>query len=171
MLRRASLLNSHFLLNFRSSFPHQYRKLSMASFPSSPWPCSRCTFLNPPLQQASCQVCFLPFSPLSSASSSSPPNWSCKACTFINSSDRPSCEICGTNSNFNHTKESSRGKKRDLEAAILGDDIRKREKSARREIVPVPVGGLSSFFSFCLSFSLLHLEGKLLGFLITTNEI
>lgn len=63
---------------------------------SSPWPCSRCTFLNPPSRLFSCQVCLSPSSPSAAAvSSSSPPRWSCRACTFDNRAERHSCEVCG----------------------------------------------------------------------------
>ncbi|CAN4123730.1 unnamed protein product [Withania somnifera] len=65
------------------------------------WSCSRCTFLNPPSQKSSCQIC-LSDQPLSISSSdhssiSVPkPKWPCKACTFMNPYHSISCEICGT---------------------------------------------------------------------------
>ncbi|KAG9439229.1 hypothetical protein H6P81_019394 [Aristolochia fimbriata] len=77
---------------------------------ASPWACSKCTYLNPPAQKFSCEVCLAPSSPsvsAASASSSSASNpslslassqWSCKACTFINTYDSGSCEVCGTRS-------------------------------------------------------------------------
>ncbi|RZC65680.1 hypothetical protein C5167_009367, partial [Papaver somniferum] len=74
---------------------------------SMAWSCSKCTFLNPPSQKSTCQICL--FSLSSSASSSSPSpsfspsptatlKWSCKACTFSNPVGRHNCEICGTRS-------------------------------------------------------------------------
>ncbi|CAA7409137.1 unnamed protein product [Spirodela intermedia] len=64
---------------------------------SSPWPCSRCTFLNPPSRLFSCLVCLSPSSASAAAvSSSSPPRWSCRACTFDNLAGLHSCEVCGT---------------------------------------------------------------------------
>ncbi|KAJ8550201.1 hypothetical protein K7X08_033908 [Anisodus acutangulus] len=68
----------------------------------SSWSCSRCTFLNPPSQTSSCQIC-LSDPPLSTISSVDPstisftkPKWACKACTFMNPYHSISCEICGT---------------------------------------------------------------------------
>ncbi|KAI4298708.1 hypothetical protein L6164_032234 [Bauhinia variegata] len=68
------------------------------------WACKKCTFLNPPSQKSSCQICLS--SPSSSSSSppplssspSSPPKWSCKACTFLNLYKNSNCEVCGTRS-------------------------------------------------------------------------
>ncbi|MCD9645265.1 hypothetical protein HAX54_034091 [Datura stramonium] len=63
------------------------------------WSCSRCTFLNPPSQKSSCQIC-LSDPPLSISSGPSisvaKPQWPCKACTFMNPYHSISCEICGT---------------------------------------------------------------------------
>ncbi|PHU24882.1 hypothetical protein BC332_03214 [Capsicum chinense] len=61
------------------------------------WSCSICTFLNPPAQKSSCQICSSD-SPLSISSSSSDPKpkWPCRACTFINPYNSIHCEICGT---------------------------------------------------------------------------
>ncbi|XP_026392990.1 uncharacterized protein LOC113288236 isoform X2 [Papaver somniferum] len=71
------------------------------------WSCSKCTFLNPPSQKSTCQICL--YSSSSSVSSSSPSpfssssptatlKWSCKACTFLNPIGQHNCEICGTRS-------------------------------------------------------------------------
>ncbi|XP_043690116.1 uncharacterized protein LOC122640900 [Telopea speciosissima] len=62
------------------------------------WACSKCTFLNPPSQTLSCQICQSSSSlnPSSSSPSLSPLTWSCKACTFSNKFGSTSCEICGT---------------------------------------------------------------------------
>ncbi|XP_072951202.1 uncharacterized protein [Typha angustifolia] len=66
------------------------------------WACSRCTFLNPPSQKSTCQICLSPsLPPLSSSSSpssssSSSLRWSCRACTFSNTPASTSCEVCGT---------------------------------------------------------------------------
>ncbi|XP_030456899.2 uncharacterized protein LOC115677827 [Syzygium oleosum] len=62
------------------------------------WSCKKCTFLNPPSQKPTCQICLSPSSPPPSASSSSSsaPKWSCKACTFLNSYKSASCDVCGT---------------------------------------------------------------------------
>ncbi|KAL2931367.1 Tyrosyl-DNA phosphodiesterase 2, partial [Bienertia sinuspersici] len=85
--------------------PHhfQFKPISSHSTTmSSSWSCSKCTFLNPPSQKSTCQICLTPSSSsLSSSSafqssSSSPPKWSCKACTFLNSYSRSNCEICDT---------------------------------------------------------------------------
>ncbi|KAK3433448.1 hypothetical protein EUGRSUZ_D01342 [Eucalyptus grandis] len=62
------------------------------------WSCKKCTFLNPPSQKPTCQICLSPSSPPAPAASpsSSTPKWSCKACTFLNSYKNADCEICGT---------------------------------------------------------------------------
>ncbi|KAF9590288.1 hypothetical protein IFM89_032296 [Coptis chinensis] len=54
------------------------------------WSCSQCTYLNPPSQTSTCQIC------LSPSSSSSAEKWSCNACTFTNTGGNSNCEICGT---------------------------------------------------------------------------
>ncbi|KAI3986720.1 hypothetical protein MKX01_014258 [Papaver californicum] len=59
------------------------------------WSCSKCTFLNPPSQKSTCQICLYSSSSSSASSSSPTPSfssssptatlkWSCKACTFSN---------------------------------------------------------------------------------------
>ncbi|XP_030533376.2 uncharacterized protein LOC115742952 [Rhodamnia argentea] len=83
------------------------------------WSCKKCTFLNPPSQKPTCQVCSSPSSPPPSASSSSSPSsvpkWSCKACTFLNSYKNASCEICDTRaslstmSSFEDLRDTSDG--------------------------------------------------------------
>ncbi|KAL5578827.1 hypothetical protein UlMin_011269 [Ulmus minor] len=64
------------------------------------WACKKCTFLNPPSQKSTCQICLSsslsPPSPSSSSSSPSIPKWSCKACTFLNPYNNPNCEVCDT---------------------------------------------------------------------------
>ncbi|XP_028762991.1 uncharacterized protein LOC114721337 [Neltuma alba] len=62
------------------------------------WSCKKCTFLNPPSQKSSCQICLSSSPSLSppASSSSSPPKWSCKACTFLNPYKNSNCEICDT---------------------------------------------------------------------------
>ncbi|OVA07812.1 zinc finger protein [Macleaya cordata] len=67
------------------------------------WACSKCTYLNPPSQKSTCQICLYSSSSTSSSSSPPPPSpstprWSCKACTFSNTFGQTSCEICGTRS-------------------------------------------------------------------------
>ncbi|PSR98417.1 Tyrosyl-DNA phosphodiesterase [Actinidia chinensis var. chinensis] len=73
---------------------------------SMAWTCSRCTFINPPSQKPTCQICLspspssLPSSSLSSAPSpfsaaTTTPKWSCKACTFLNPYRNTNCEVCG----------------------------------------------------------------------------
>nr|CAD1840960.1 unnamed protein product [Ananas comosus var. bracteatus] len=79
--------------------------MSSSSSSSSSWACSRCTFINPPSQKSSCQVCLSPslLPPPSSSSSPSPPppssssslRWNCRACTFSNAAASSSCEMCG----------------------------------------------------------------------------
>ncbi|KAK9155680.1 hypothetical protein Sjap_003160 [Stephania japonica] len=61
------------------------------------WPCSKCTFLNPPSQKHNCQICLSPSSPSSTPSSSSSSlTWPCKACTFSNPLRSHACDVCGT---------------------------------------------------------------------------
>ncbi|KAL9236938.1 hypothetical protein vseg_011548 [Gypsophila vaccaria] len=61
----------------------------------SSWECKSCTFLNPPSQLLSCQICHTSSSS-SSSSSSSFHKWGCKACTFLNPYTLSNCEMCGT---------------------------------------------------------------------------
>ncbi|XP_059624268.1 uncharacterized protein LOC132267196 [Cornus florida] len=72
---------------------------------SMDWTCSKCTFINPPSQKSTCQICLsstpqppllASSSPSSSSSSPPTPKWSCKACTFLNPYRNTNCEICGT---------------------------------------------------------------------------
>ncbi|KMT04148.1 hypothetical protein BVRB_8g185970 isoform B [Beta vulgaris subsp. vulgaris] len=78
---------------------------------SSSWACSKCTFLNPPTQKSTCQICQTPFSLsssssiLPSSSSSSPSKWSCKACTFLNSYSRSNCEVCDTRASLSYIQD------------------------------------------------------------------
>ncbi|CAO2823647.1 unnamed protein product [Amaranthus hypochondriacus] len=74
---------------------------SITMLKSSSWSCPKCTFLNPPSQLSSCQICLTPFSHPSPSSSSSPLKWACKACTFLNSYSRSNCEICDTRNSIN----------------------------------------------------------------------
>ncbi|WOK99726.1 hypothetical protein Cni_G08438 [Canna indica] len=78
-----------------------------SSSSSSSWVCNRCTFINPPSQKSSCQICLSPIvvsvRPLSSSPSSSSTTitagvsrWSCRACTFSNPSAAAACEVCDT---------------------------------------------------------------------------
>ncbi|CAA2965199.1 tyrosyl-DNA phosphodiesterase 2 [Olea europaea subsp. europaea] len=57
------------------------------------WTCSKCTFINPPFQKSSCQICLSAQPPQSS--SPAKPKWACKDCTFLNPYQSTSCEICG----------------------------------------------------------------------------
>lgn len=74
---------------------------SITMLKSSSWSCPKCTFLNPPSQSSSCQICLTPFSHPSPSSSSSPLKWACKVCTFLNSYSRSNCEICDTRNSIN----------------------------------------------------------------------
>ncbi|KAF7811181.1 tyrosyl-DNA phosphodiesterase 2 [Senna tora] len=86
------------------SYSHLSNPRKAACFLKIPmsWSCKKCTFLNPPSQKSSCQICLSSTSPSSpplppsSSSSSSPPKWSCKACTFLNPFKNSECEVCGT---------------------------------------------------------------------------
>ncbi|KAI3939362.1 hypothetical protein MKW98_022230 [Papaver atlanticum] len=104
------------LRNFNFFFPSflittspRFRNPRIFSFfsKSMAWSCSKCTFLNPPSQKSTCQICL--YSSSSSVSSSSPSpfssssptatlKWSCKACTFLNPIGQHNCEVCGTRS-------------------------------------------------------------------------
>ncbi|XP_068656611.1 uncharacterized protein [Aristolochia californica] len=92
--------------NPRNTVPFILRCAQSRKMASS-WACSYCTYLNPPTQKFSCEVCLTPSLPVASVSSSSSlspspslasSQWSCKACTFINTYDSESCEVCGTRS-------------------------------------------------------------------------
>ncbi|XP_015063827.1 uncharacterized protein LOC107009074 [Solanum pennellii] len=82
----------------KSLFTLLPKKIKLNLNPTMSWSCSSCTFLNPPSQKSSCQIC-LSDSPLSISldpSISVPkPKWPCKACTFMNPYHSISCEICG----------------------------------------------------------------------------
>ena len=103
LLEPSSILRSFPLLHLIEN-PNK----TLPQFPPAimSWPCSSCTFLNPPSQKSNCQICLTPFSSSSSSSSlslsssSSPPKWACKACTFLNSYSRSNCEICDTRSSL-----------------------------------------------------------------------
>ncbi|PKA58123.1 hypothetical protein AXF42_Ash019827 [Apostasia shenzhenica] len=86
-------------------FPIEDRLAAPAMSSSSSWSCSRCTFLNPPSQKVSCQICLSPSATAdagagASCSSSffdeaSPGRWACRACTFLNPRGHAFCEVCG----------------------------------------------------------------------------
>ncbi|GAA0160005.1 hypothetical protein LIER_16660 [Lithospermum erythrorhizon] len=66
---------------------------------SSSWSCKICTFINPPSQTPTCQICLSSQPPSSSLSSSSlSPQWPCKSCTFLNPYRNSTCQICGARS-------------------------------------------------------------------------
>ncbi|KAJ8761821.1 hypothetical protein K2173_004670 [Erythroxylum novogranatense] len=64
------------------------------------WSCKKCTFINSPSPNSTCQLCLSPRSPPPSPSASSSsveiPKWSCKACTFLNPFKNSNCQICDT---------------------------------------------------------------------------
>ncbi|KAK8921485.1 hypothetical protein KSP39_PZI020617 [Platanthera zijinensis] len=78
-------------------------RLPMSSSFSS-WSCSHCTFLNPPSQKLSCQMCLSASvtvgsgeaSSLSFGVAASPGRWPCSACTYLNRHGSAFCEVCGT---------------------------------------------------------------------------
>ncbi|KAK8957274.1 hypothetical protein KSP39_PZI000567 [Platanthera zijinensis] len=80
-------------------------RLPMSSSFSS-WSCSHCTFLNPPSQKLSCQMCLSASvtagsgeaSSLSVGVAASPGRWPCSACTYLNRHGSAFCEVCGTRS-------------------------------------------------------------------------
>ncbi|KAG0496900.1 hypothetical protein HPP92_001591 [Vanilla planifolia] len=71
---------------------------------SSSWSCSRCTFLNPPSQKLTCQICLSPSTATfkaagcssSSVSTHSAGRWTCLACTYMNPHGSMFCEVCDT---------------------------------------------------------------------------
>ncbi|KAK9714992.1 hypothetical protein RND81_06G136200 [Saponaria officinalis] len=78
------------LLKFNSKFPKTTSKMSS-------WSCLACTFLNPPSQKLTCQICQTPSTTTTTTTiSTSPHKWACKACTFLNSYTLTNCEICDT---------------------------------------------------------------------------
>ncbi|GMH05296.1 hypothetical protein Nepgr_007136 [Nepenthes gracilis] len=118
-LRRLSLYssNNNFLNN--KIFPESKHIISTRKIMS--WTCTRCTFVNPQSQKSTCEICLspqlpppppqppltspshslslssqVPHPPISSSSSSSPPKWSCKACTFLNPYNISNCQVCDT---------------------------------------------------------------------------
>ncbi|KAI9128414.1 hypothetical protein K1719_001407 [Acacia pycnantha] len=79
------------------AFSQALGKLGACCNISMSWPCKRCTFLNPPSQKSTCQICLSSppsLSPPPSSSSSSSPKWPCKSCTFLNPYKNSNCEIC-----------------------------------------------------------------------------
>lgn len=96
--RTLSILALPYNIQISQNFP---QTLALNSKMSS-WTCSKCTFINPPTQKSSCEIC-LSIQPqsivlLSSSPKSSPsnPKWSCASCTFLNPYCSTICEICGT---------------------------------------------------------------------------
>ncbi|CAD5176637.1 unnamed protein product [Musa acuminata subsp. malaccensis] len=104
---------NHHLLLLRQV---ENKMASSSSFSSScSWTCNRCTFVNPPSQKSSCQICLSPIpipSSLPSSSSSSVTSevfrWSCRACTFSNPADAAACEVCGTTAALPSPSSASR---------------------------------------------------------------
>ncbi|KAJ4975366.1 hypothetical protein NE237_000472 [Protea cynaroides] len=84
------------------------------------WACSKCTFLNPPSQRSSCQICLSSASscPSSSSPCPSPLTWSCKSCTFSNAFVNTSCEMCGT-----RPKPSFLSRLEDLDSPDSDDEL------------------------------------------------
>ncbi|XP_054786996.1 uncharacterized protein LOC129293203 isoform X2 [Prosopis cineraria] len=80
------------------AFSQSLEKLAACCNISMSWSCKKCTFLNPPSQKSSCQICLSSSPSLSPppSSSYSPSKWSCKACTFLNPYKNSNCEICDT---------------------------------------------------------------------------
>ncbi|XP_042943073.1 tyrosyl-DNA phosphodiesterase 2 [Carya illinoinensis] len=86
----------HFSCHGRRINPRKPSRL--LSFSMSSWACKKCTFINPPFQKSTCQICLTSSSSSSASPSSSPssPKWACKACTFLNPYRNTNCEVCGT---------------------------------------------------------------------------
>ncbi|RWW66965.1 hypothetical protein BHE74_00025621, partial [Ensete ventricosum] len=87
---------------------------------------NRCTFINPPSQKSSCQICLSPSPipipipiPIPSSSSSSVTGevfrWSCRACSFSNPAAAAACEVCGATAALPSLSSAS------LRASLLSD--------------------------------------------------
>ncbi|XP_078428702.1 uncharacterized protein LOC144700961 [Wolffia australiana] len=100
-----------------------------SSLRPSPWPCSRCTFLNPPSRLFSCQLCQSPSSPSSSSSSA---KWACNACTLQNPQEFRSCQACET------LRSDLKMGSLELPVIVLDDDLPGAKKRSREEFSPFP---------------------------------
>ncbi|RWV88398.1 hypothetical protein GW17_00049515, partial [Ensete ventricosum] len=101
-------------------------KMASSSSSSCSWTCNRCTFINPPSQKSSCQICLSPSPipipipiPIPSSSSSSVTGevfrWSCRACSFSNPAAAAACEVCGATAALPSLSSAS------LRASLLSD--------------------------------------------------
>ncbi|KAL7088655.1 hypothetical protein ACP275_13G141200 [Erythranthe tilingii] len=89
-----------FVFHLPFKFPRNPKSLSVTIGKMSSWTCSKCTFINPPSRNSSCEICLSvqpqPLLTSSSSSSQSGSKWSCSSCTFLNPYRSTICEICGT---------------------------------------------------------------------------
>ncbi|RRT69225.1 hypothetical protein B296_00026547 [Ensete ventricosum] len=125
LLQDASLHSKNLFFSRTSSSSsnlHQVENKMASSSSSCSWTCNRCTFINPPSQKSSCQICLSPSPipiPIPSSSSSSVTGevfrWSCRACSFSNPAAAVACEVCGTTAALPSLSSAS------LRASLLSD--------------------------------------------------